>query len=114
MDSDALVHLNVGGVYFTTRRATLEQSQSFFAGALRTHPECCELFVDRDPTHFRHILNWLRGVRSLPEEGAVLRELAWEADYFCMSDMREAIARSVGRLSTAQALLAIRDELAHK
>ena len=114
MESDALVHLKVGGVWFATRRSTLEQSQSFFAGAVRAHPDCCELFVDRDPTHFRHVLNWLRGVRFLPDDDVTLRELVWEADYYCMHDLREAIARTPHRFSLPRALLSIRDEMRQK
>ena len=58
-----LVYLNVGGVFFATSRDTLRESDSFFSGLVQN--ECChEYFVDRDPTHFRHVLNWLRGGRS--------------------------------------------------
>lgn len=97
----ALVHLNVGGAVFLTRRSTLLDSNSFFSGAVRANPDCAELFVDRDPTYFRHVLNWMRGVRFLPEEESILRELLFEADYFAMADMHHAIVRarrfSVGR-----------------
>ena len=105
-----IVHLNVGGVYFSTLRSTLTESDSFFSGALRHHHDC-ELFVDRDPTHFRHILNWLRGVRCLPEEDAVLHELACEADYYCMTDLKAAIVKTGRRYSTGRALTAIATEM---
>lgn len=97
--ADEQVWLNIGGIYFATRRSMLRQSNSFFAGALAAHPDCFELFVDRDPTHFRHILNWLRGVRYLPEDESTLQELMWEADYYSMHDMREAIAHTKNRYS---------------
>ena len=108
---DHLVHINVGGVYYTTRRSTLAQSNSFFAGAARTHPDCSELFVDRDPTHFRHVLNWLRGVHHLPQDENVLRELEWEADYYCMPDMSDAIRRAPAGPTIVTALHSVRDEL---
>lgn len=94
---DEQIFLNVGGVYFASRRSTLLSSESFFAGAVRAQPDCCEMFVDRDPTFFRHVLNWLRGVRYLPEDDATLRELLWEADYFCMPDMADAIRNAKTR-----------------
>ena len=106
----ALVYLNVGGVVFTTRRSTLLDSQSFFSGAVRANPECTELFVDRDPTFFRHVLNWMRGVRFLPEEECVLRELLFEADYFAMTDMHQAIVRS-RRYSIGRSLETIGNEV---
>lgn len=91
---DSIVCLNVGGVYFVTRRDTLRASSTFFSGIVAAHPECTELFVDRDPTHFRYVLNWLRGVRHLPDDEPTLKELLWEADYYAMHDMREAIVHT--------------------
>ena len=88
------VFLNVGGVYFVTRRSTLLASETFFAGMVRSDPEATEFFVDRDPSHFRHVLNWIRGVRHLPDDRSVLAELAWEADYYSMPDLREALTRT--------------------
>lgn len=111
---DGVVHLNVGGVVFPARRSTLVASNSFFAGAMRAHPECCELFVDRDPTYFRHVLNWLRGVRYLPDDDATLRELQWEADYFCLDDMCEAIRCVQRRFSIPHTLEGIHNELRHR
>jgi hypothetical protein len=110
---DSIVNLNVGGIYFATRRSTLAQSDSFFSAAVRTHPDCAEMFVDRDPTHFRHVLNWLRGVRSLPIDATTLRELRQEADYYNMHDMVATIARSPSpEPSLVSVLCGIRDELA--
>lgn len=108
---ESIVFLNVGGCYYPTRRTTLAASSSFFAGAMRAHPDCYELFVDRDPMYFRHILNWIRGVRYLPEEDSVLQELYWEADYYCIDDMKEAILRSTNRASVLQLLRGIHREM---
>ena len=107
-DSD-LVYLNIGGVYFCTRRSTLLRSNSFFSGLARSSET--ELFVDRDPTHFRHVLNWMRGVRYLPEDDTVLRELTWEADYYCLQDMRDAIHRNKRRFSFLQNVSEITTEM---
>jgi len=90
-----VVYLNVGGCVFVTLRETLTRSSSFFSG-LVTHTtaeetEAQEIFVDRDPTYFRHVLNWMRGVRFLPDDATTLHELAFEADYYALSDMLESI-----------------------
>lgn len=106
--SKDIITLNVGGVYFITRRATLTASPFF--DALVRHRWEDEIFVDRDPFYFRHVLNWMRGVRVLPDEDVALRELAWEADYYCMQDMRDAIARAKG-VSIARAISGVQAEL---
>ena len=106
-----IVYLTVGGIYFVTRRSTLLQVESFFSGALNASPECTELFVDRDPTYFRHILNWLRGSRFLPEEEAVLQELLVEADYYSIHSMVDAIKRTHTRYSMHRALQGIYNEV---
>ena len=87
-------------------RATL-----FFSGVVSSHTEVNELFIDRDYTHFRYILNWLRGVRCLPEDEEILHELVYEADYFCMLDLKEAIVRTKKRYSLARSLHTISNEM---
>jgi hypothetical protein len=111
MDPAVIVYLNVGGVYFVTRRDTLTTSGSFFSGIANSYPECSELFIDRDPTHFRHILNWLRGVRHLPEDEMTLRELLWEADYYSMSSMHDAIIRTRERYSLHKSMADISKDI---
>ena len=91
-----IVNLNVGGVYFVTRRTTLAQSSSFFSGLIATHPDADDIFVDRDPTHFRHVLNWMRGVTYLPEDEGVLKELTFEAEYYAMQHMLSILKSTRG------------------
>ena len=89
------VWLNVGGCLFATRMSTLmESGDTFFSGLVRADEG--EIFVDRDPTHFRFVLNWLRRVRYLPADDSVLAELLFEADFYCMCDMVEAIRSARG------------------
>jgi len=105
------IELDVGGTRFATAQATLAGSDSFFSGLVGHAPEAPVLFVDRDPTHFRHVLNWLRGVRVLPRNTATLTELRAEADFYCMLDMRDAIdvaidaAAATWRTQTVEGLL---------
>lgn len=87
-----IVYINVGGVVFTTSKSTLETTSPFFQAYVQhADADRQEFFVDRDPTHFRHILNWMRGVRWIPDDASVLSELEWEADFFCLADMSDAI-----------------------
>ena len=66
---------------------------------MESHPDAQELFVDRDPTYFRYLLNWMRGVRYVPEDETILQELVWEADYYCVHDLRDYIHRMRHRFS---------------
>ena len=86
-----IIWLNVGGVYHVTSRTTLLQNDNaFFAGMMRSDPHAHEFFVDRDPHHFRYVLNWLRGSRCLPDDALSLREIEAEADFYNMGDLVEA------------------------
>ena len=92
--------INVGGVFFWTSAQTLSRENTFFSGLVHTlesHSET-DLYVstpliDRDPTHFRVVLNWLRGVRCLPEDFGTLEELFYEVDFYCIESMKIAIQR---------------------
>jgi len=62
--------LNIGGMKFHATRATMERSE-FFGAMLdrssKTHFESDgSIFIDRDGTHFRHILNYLRD-KTVPD-----------------------------------------------
>lgn len=99
-----IVYLNVGGCSFTTRRDTLKGA-GFFSGLEESVvDDGTELFVDRDPTHFRYILNWLRGTRCLPEDDQTLTELMWEADFYALDDMVASIGGTRRRYSMLKTL----------
>ncbi len=61
-----IIHLNVGGQRFSTYRSTLIKYKdsmlyAMFAGSFPIQSESDgSYFIDRDPTHFRTILNYLR------------------------------------------------------
>lgn len=90
------VHLNIGGHRFTTSLQTLRRDKdsmlaTMFSGRhkLLQEPDG-SYFVDRDGTHFRHILNYLRdGFRPdlLPQDEILLREIINEAHYYQLSDL---------------------------
>ena len=90
------VHLNIGGHRFTTSLQTLRRDKdsmlaTMFSGRhkLLQESDGC-YFVDRDGTHFRHILNYLRdGFRAdmLPQDEVSLREIVNEAHYYQLSGL---------------------------
>ena len=83
------VNLNVGGHCFKTSVQTLTKDPNtmlaaMFSGKFEMKP--CEdgaFFIDRDGTHFRFILNYLRtGKLTLPEGAIFLKELLEEAEFY--------------------------------
>ena len=83
------VNLNVGGHCFKTSVQTLTKDPNtmlaaMFSGKFEMKP--CEdgtFFIDRDGTHFRFILNYLRtGKLTLPEGATFLKELLEEAEFY--------------------------------
>ena len=105
------VTIDVGGTLFYASRETLSGRHCFFQPQVHH----TYLTVDRDPTHFRHVLNWLRGNRHLPSLLDTLEELRWEADFYCLPDMVAAVDERLRSLRSvpllAQTLEGIRQEL---
>jgi|TARA_B100000780_G_scaffold261487_1_gene213952 hypothetical protein len=93
--TNTIVTLNIGGTLFSTTKATLiENSQhNYFHGLLNESINSTKdlqgnYFIDRDPTHFRYILNQLRdNVVSLPQDTIQLNELLMEAKFFSVSGL---------------------------
>lgn len=54
-----MIRVNVGGKTFTTSKEILLQSV-YFAGLWALEEQSKDLFVDRDPKAFRHVLAYLR------------------------------------------------------
>ncbi|KAL9951606.1 hypothetical protein ACROYT_G044301 [Oculina patagonica] len=84
-----MVKLNVGGHFFSTSLETLTKDagsmlHAMFSGRFDTKPsEDGSYFIDRDGTHFRYILNYLRTAELIvPEDKIVRRELLAEAKFY--------------------------------
>ncbi|XP_058953338.2 uncharacterized protein [Pocillopora verrucosa] len=84
-----MLKLNVGGHFFSTSLATMTKDpgsmlHAMFSGRFDTKPgEDGSYFIDRDGTHFRHILNYLRtGKLVLPDDKVVRKELLSEAEFY--------------------------------
>ena len=94
----ATVKLNVGGHYFTTSVQTLNKDSgsmlhAMFSGRFDTKPsEDGSYFIDRDGTHFRYILNYLRtGQLLLPDDKLIKNELLAEAQFYQIQEMVEKL-----------------------
>ena len=90
--------LDVGGTVFHTTYTTLSREREsmlarMFGGELR--PAAEELgrhFIDRDGTHFRYILNYLRdGTVALPHDEQLQKELLVEANYYGLDGFVEGL-----------------------
>ncbi|XP_020624701.1 uncharacterized protein LOC110062180 isoform X2 [Orbicella faveolata] len=84
-----IVKLNIGGHHFSTSLETLTKDpgsmlHAMFSGRFDTKPsEDGSYFIDRDGTHFRYILNYLRtGQLLVPKDEMVRRELLTEAEFY--------------------------------
>ena len=100
------VKLNVGGDKFETTLSTLtRQPDSTLAVMFSGRHEVPQdddgyVFIDRDGTHFRTILNFLRtGVLDLPKSQKAANELTRELQYYQLDTCADA-----GALSTTAAL----------
>lgn len=83
------VKLNVGGHHYTTSVQTLTKDPdsmlaAMFSGRFELKPfEDGAFFIDRDGTHFRYILNYLRtGKLNLPKDPTLVKELLEEAEFY--------------------------------
>ncbi|XP_041373456.1 serine/arginine repetitive matrix protein 2-like [Gigantopelta aegis] len=91
--------LDIGGTKFTTSRLTLQNFPDSLLAILSSTPKNNKprdsIFSDRDPAHFRHILNYYRneGCFSslLPRDYRFLKELALEAAYYRLPGLLETV-----------------------
>ena len=93
-----IVKLNVGGQYFTTSRQTLTSDPNSMLAAMFSGRHKLEttgdgsFFIDRDGTHFRYILNYLRNDELILPEGATfLKELEAEAKFYQLQGILNAL-----------------------
>ncbi|KAL9648287.1 hypothetical protein ABK040_001704 [Willaertia magna] len=116
-----IVTLNIGGTKFQTTSQTLtnngphffsnlidDRFSSFENTAVTTNnntnsdTEIKEYFIDRDPTHFRYILNYLRngGTCQLPSNSDILKELLEEACFYQIEGLIDKIKEELTELTS--------------
>ena len=117
------VVLDIGGTRFVTSKATLRGDPGSLLCAM-TQPgspmhymrideyNSPIYFIDRDPAHFRHILNYLRlgsswMSQSLPRELRYLHEIRAEAEFYQLKGLVENLDRRIAILSEARFDVAI-------
>ncbi|KAJ1429910.1 BTB/POZ protein [Ochromonadaceae sp. CCMP2298] len=89
-DFQPIVNLNVGGVRVTTSLTTLNRFPDSMIGCMFSgrhalpKGEDGHFFIDRDGTHFRHILNFLRSPEGFKVPGGAdeKEELRRECEYY--------------------------------
>ena len=101
------IKLNVGGQYFTTSLETLTKDpgsmlHAMFSGRFDTKPaEDGSYFIDRDGTHFRYILNYLRlGRLLLPDDTMIRNEVFAEAEFYQIQGITDELKPKLFRDST--------------
>jgi phytoene dehydrogenase-like protein len=100
-DPNERVYLNVGGIQFETCRSTLLSTGSkYFERRLQTHTRNDSvLFIDRDPSYFVVILNYLRNKQIIVDHDATrtfLENIKLEAEAYDLDDLQQTLARAVG------------------
>ena len=100
---DSCIKLNIGGHLYTTSILTLAKGPQSMLAAMFSgrhsvkKEEDGSYFIDRDGTHFRYILNYLRdgGFKndSLPSDRDIQKELLTEAEYYQLSGLVALLQR---------------------
>ncbi|KHJ94158.1 K+ channel tetramerization domain protein [Oesophagostomum dentatum] len=87
---DEIVRINVGGTVFETTLFTLDKINDYMLSTMvaTRWRKKEELFIDRDPTHFSKVLNYLRdGNAVLPADEEALESLRREAEFYNLPDL---------------------------
>ena len=94
----SIVNLNVGSQHFTTSLQTLTSDPNSMLAAMFSGRHKLEttgdgsFIIDRDGTHFRFILNYLRNEELILPEGATfLTELEAEAKFYQLQGILDAL-----------------------
>ena len=102
------VILNIGGVRFETSILTLRKDPNSLLAKLFTKESSFithgSIFIDRDASHFKVILNYLRYDREinsalLPRERRHLLELKKECEYYRLPGLRDIVIKRMEDLA---------------
>ena len=102
--NSTLITFSVGGQFFTTNLEHVLSRKRTVLGkkAINRKSLSDPVFLDRDPTHFRHIVNFIRGASSISHirDQQTLDELLEEAQFYDMDDLMENILLRKSELSS--------------
>jgi len=101
MNDQKIIRFNVGGMEFSTSRETISSDRCSMLSIMLRHEEMGgtkdhsgAFFIDRDPTHFRYVLNYLRdGSIDLPEDRSAIAQLLREAEFYQVDGLCKAIRK---------------------
>ena len=107
------VNLRIGGKDFSTSMVTLRADPMSLLAAMLTAKSpfrpCAKrhYYLDRDPTHFRLILNYLRGgahieSTTLPNDERSLIELLVEARFYKMDRLQEIVLEKLRKVTGSE------------
>lgn len=116
------IKLDIGGQQFTTSLLTLTKDSdsmlaAMFSGRHRLKVETDgSYFIDRDGTHFRYILNYLRDgyikEGTMPNNPALWGELLNEAEYYQLSGLVDYLKSLIGGVSRSSSTSGLSEEAA--
>eukprot|EP00081_Caenorhabditis_elegans_P014969 NP_494477.1 Uncharacterized protein CELE_ZC239.3 [Caenorhabditis elegans] len=98
---DKVIRLNIGGKRFDTHKSTLMKFDGYFKKFLQTPGSSLvdPIFVDRSPTYFDIVLNFMRkGRADLPETLIDLKMLLDEAEYYELTELCDDCKREISIL----------------
>uniref|UniRef100_A0A1I7T5X7 BTB domain-containing protein n=1 Tax=Caenorhabditis tropicalis TaxID=1561998 RepID=A0A1I7T5X7_9PELO len=90
-----IINLNIGGTVFQTTKDTLTRFEGMFRTMFETEvplekDETGSIFIDRDPKHFRLILNFMRDGRIvLPDSESEIEEILIESSYYLLDGLSQ-------------------------
>eukprot|EP01130_Rhizamoeba_saxonica_P013052 TRINITY_DN5536_c3_g1_i1.p1 TRINITY_DN5536_c3_g1~~TRINITY_DN5536_c3_g1_i1.p1 ORF type:complete len:230 (-),score=60.16 TRINITY_DN5536_c3_g1_i1:227-916(-) len=102
------VRLNIGGHIYDTSLATLTSDSKSLLAAMFSGRYVLEeidgaYFIDRDGTHFRYILNYLRDdTVNMPPNLKIQRELLREAEWYQIDGLSSFLSSSIRSLELSK------------
>lgn len=109
-----VVKLNVGGVTFQTTSTTLTSQpdsmlSAMFSGRYKLPTdEKGRIFIDRDGTNFRYILNFLRdGTLNAPYDQILLMDLLQEAQFYQLHQLVQLVKIQLKEIAKQQQSLSL-------
>ena len=91
-NGDAAIELTSAARHSRRRLLRSRGIRTFFAALARNHGEATgPIFIDRDPTHFRFILNNYAAPPAAPADDVAKRELLVEAEFYALQSFARAL-----------------------